>query len=312
MRLERTPEPRQPGRHSALRETGTGLRLFRPLARGAGARPCGTISRRLARTGSRTPAMPTGVSSGCGCARPWPGLGSQGVTPERLAALAEASARTNALLERLRRPLAFHAGSRRRRPASAMFPRSPSSACREPLQQRILARIVRHYGGGQSTARARGIAPAGPLGGRGAGALHAGRRAAGAAKAGFLGCAGGGPDLSRAADHSGERYCRVGRALPRHGRARSLGLAPPAGPPCRWADDVPAVARRAYPLVEQPAGAAEGPQIAFLRLLLPERHIYAVGVLGKGLAPTYVNAHCRDRTAALGASRSSGAIRGIT
>ena len=71
MRLSRTLSPDSLVRHPA-HGNWDGLALLPPAARGQAGGAAGLSHSGWARTGSRTRAMPTGVSSGCGCARTWP------------------------------------------------------------------------------------------------------------------------------------------------------------------------------------------------------------------------------------------------
>lgn len=195
-------------------------------------------------------------------------LGGKGVTPERLAALAEAGARTSLLLERLS-SLWLHRWLREEAAGICHVPAEPLLGLPAPLQQRILARIVGHYGGGHSTPEPEELrrlacwVGAGPVRCTLSGALL-GRR-----KRGFW-----------AAREAG-RVSPLPLIIPDSGAAvwdgRFLVKAAPGAfvtPPGRagplpLGKDVPVFARRAYPQVEQPAGAGEGPQIAFLRLAPP-------------------------------------------
>jgi tRNA(Ile)-lysidine synthase len=193
------------------------------------------------------------------------GLHGQNVTPERLAALAEASARTNLLLEDL-------AGQwlsnwlKEEEAGICHLPKEPFLVLPEALQQHILARIVRHYGGGQSQPEAEEL-----------------RRLARWVAEGPVRCTLGGALLGRrkqgfwAAREAG-RLSPVPLVIPESGAAvwdgRFLVTAAPGASvsapgrgPLPLGNDIPAVARRAYPLVAQPAGATESPQIAFLRLI---------------------------------------------
>lgn len=193
------------------------------------------------------------------------GLDGRGVTPERLAALAGASARASLLLERL----AMHWLSRWLREEEAGIchaPKAPFLALPEALQQHILARIIRHYGGGQSQPEAEEL-----------------RRLARWVAEGPVRCTLGGALLGRrktgfwAAREAG-RVSPVPLVIPESGTALWDGrflvtaapgasVSPPGRGPLPLADDVPAAARRAYPLVGLPAGVTESPRIAFLRLI---------------------------------------------
>jgi tRNA(Ile)-lysidine synthase len=194
-------------------------------------------------------------------------LRSSGVTPERLAALAEAGARTTALLDRLTgRWLSIWL--KEEEAGFCHVPAEPFVELPLPLQQRILARIVSHYGGGQSTPEAdelRRLAQwvfDGPVRCTLGGALM-GRR-----KHGFYVCREAGriaaeplivPDTGKA--------LWDGRFLIT--AAPGTTVRPPNGEALPLGDGVPVFARRAYPLVEQPAGTDTGPVIAFQRITPP-------------------------------------------
>ena len=191
-------------------------------------------------------------------------LRSNGVTPERLAALAEAGARTTALLDRLTgRWLA--SWLKEEEAGFCHVPSEPFTGLPLPLQQRILARIVSHYGGGQSTPEAEEL-----------------RRLAQWVADGPVRCTLGGALMGRR--KHGFYVCREsGRIAPEplivpdSGKAlwdgRFLITAAPGAmvrPPDRDAlplgEGVPVFARRAYPVVEQPAGNDTAPVIAFQRI----------------------------------------------
>jgi tRNA(Ile)-lysidine synthase len=193
------------------------------------------------------------------------GLHGQNVTPERLAALAEASARTNLLLETLAGQW-LSSWLKEEEAGICHVPREPFLVLPHALQQHILARIVRHYGGGQSQPEA------GEL-----------RRLARWVAEGPVRCTLGGALLGRrkagfwAAREAG-RVSPVPLVIPESGAAvwdgRFLVTAAPGASvsaagrgPLPLAKAVPAVARRAYPVVAQPEGATHSPQIAFLRLI---------------------------------------------
>ena len=192
------------------------------------------------------------------------GLLSQGVTPERLAALAETSARTNLLLERL----AGQWLSRWLKEEDwgiCHAPREPFLSLPPPLQQHILARIIRHYGGGEARPEAEEL-----------------RRAARWVAEGPVRCTLGGAVLGRRkmgfwVTREAARIAAEPLVIPAAGTAiwdgrfrieaspgakvRAAGDGAPA-----MSEEVPAFVRRAYPLVEQPEGAREEPRIAFQRL----------------------------------------------
>ncbi len=193
------------------------------------------------------------------------GLHGQHVTPERLAALAEASARTNLLLESLAGQW-LSSWLKEEEAGICHVPKEPFLVLPEALQQHILARIVRHYGGGQAQPEAEEL-----------------RRLARWVADGPVRCTLGGALLGRrkqgfwAAREAG-RVSPVPLVIPETGTAvwdgrfrvtaaPGASVSPPGRAPLPLGNDIPAVARRAYPLVAQPAGATGSPQIAFLRLI---------------------------------------------
>ena len=193
------------------------------------------------------------------------GLEGQHVTPERLAALAEASARTNLLLERLAMQWLTR-WLKEEETGICHVPKEPFLVLPEALQQHVLARIVRHYGGGQFQPEADEL-----------------RRLARWVVAGSVRCTLGGALLGRrkqgfwVAREAG-RVAPVPLVIPESGAAvwdgrflvtaaPGTGVSAPGRGPLPLGGDVPAVARRAYPVVAQPAGATENPQVAFLRLI---------------------------------------------
>jgi tRNA(Ile)-lysidine synthase len=192
------------------------------------------------------------------------GLDGKGVTAERLAALAEASARTGQLLDRLSRQW-LSRWLTEEEAGICHAPKEPFLALPEALQQHILACIVRHYGGGQSQPEpdelrrlARWVAE-GPVRCTLGGALM-GRR-----KQGFWATREAGrirpeplviPESGSAVWDGRFRVTAApGASVTAAGRA-----------PVPLGEDVPAFVRRAYPRVEQPEGAGPEPKIAFLRI----------------------------------------------
>jgi tRNA(Ile)-lysidine synthase len=193
------------------------------------------------------------------------GLHGQHVTPERLAALAEASARTNLLLETLAGQW-LSSWLMEEEAGICHVPKEPFLVLPEALQQHILARIVRHYGGGQAQPEAEEL-----------------RRLARWVADGPVRCTLGGALLGRrkrafwAAREAG-RVSPVPLVIPESGTAvwdgrfrvtaaPGASVSAPGRAPLPLDNGIPAAARRAYPLVAQPAGASGSPQIAFLRLI---------------------------------------------
>lgn len=194
-------------------------------------------------------------------------LGGEGVTPERLAALAEAGARTSFLLDRLTNRW-ISLWLREEEAGVCHVPAEHFLGLPEQLQQRILGRIVRHYGGGQSSPEPEEL-----------------RRLARWAAEGPVRCTLGGALMGRRkhgfwAAREAARVSPIPLVVPDSGTAvwdgRFLVKAAPGSSvtpagrsPLPLAENVPAFVRRAYPQVEQPAGTLERPQIAFLRLIAP-------------------------------------------
>ena len=194
-------------------------------------------------------------------------LQNSGVTPERLAALAEAGARTTALLDRLSGRW-LSSWLKEEEAGYCQVPAEPFLGLPLPLQQRILARIVSHYGGGQSTPEAEEL-----------------RRLALWVSEGPVRCTLGGALMGRR--KRGFYVCReAGRISPEplivpdsgkalwDGRflitaAPGAAVRPPDGDSLPLGEGVPVFARRAYPLVEQPAGTDAAPVIAFQRITAP-------------------------------------------
>lgn len=192
-------------------------------------------------------------------------LGSKGVTTERLAALAEAGARTSALLERLTgRWLSLWL--KEEDIGICHVPSAPFLGLPEPLQQRILERIVRHYGGEGSNPEPDEL-----------------RRLASWVAEGPVRCTLGGAQIGRrktgfwVAREAG-RISPYPVIVPESGTAVWDGrfritaapgstISAPQGGPLPLGEKVPAAARRTYPVVAQPEGAGSAPAITFLRLL---------------------------------------------
>lgn len=192
------------------------------------------------------------------------GLQGAGVTPERLAALAEACARTGLLLERLAAKW-LSRWVKEEEAGICHVPKEPLLTLPEPLQQHILARIVRHYGGGQSQPEPEEL-----------------RRLAQWVSAGPVRCTLGGALMGRRklgfwAAREVARVSPEPLVIPEGGSAiwdgRFLVTAAPGSSvvpaghaPVPLGEDVPSFVRRAYPHVQQPAGATEAPRIDFLRI----------------------------------------------
>ena len=197
------------------------------------------------------------------------GSGPAGVTPERLAALAEAGARTTALLERAAtRWLAMWL--REEEAGLCHVPVAPFRALPSALQERLLAKILRHYGGGRFQPEAKELrrvvhwvsGGGGPLRCTLAGALL-GRRKAGiwvTREAARI------PSSSVTLPASGETLWDNRFRI----KAAPGSRITPAGERRMGQDgDIPVFARRARPWVEQPAGSAMPADIRFVRLLDP-------------------------------------------
>ena len=192
------------------------------------------------------------------------GLQGAGVTPERLSALAEACARTGLLLERLSAKWLAR-WVKEEDGGICHVPKEPFLHLPEPLQQHILARIVRHYGGGQSQPEPEEL-----------------RRLARWVDAGPVRCTLGGALMGRRkigfwAAREVARVSPEPLIIPEGGSAiwdgRFLVTAAPGASvmaaghaPVPLGEDVPSVVRRTYPHVLQPAGATEAPRIDFMRI----------------------------------------------
>lgn len=195
------------------------------------------------------------------------GLAGHGVTVERLAALAAASARTATLLEDMTRRW-LRLWLREEDAGICHVPSEPFLELPEALQERVLARIVRHYGGG-------GFAPE----------PEELRRLASWVATGSVRCTLGGALIGRRkagfwVTREPGRVSPEPLIIPESGSAvwdgRFLVTADPGAAvtpageaPTGLEEDIPVFARRSYPQVEQPSGAASRPAVAFLRLAPP-------------------------------------------
>lgn len=193
-------------------------------------------------------------------------LGADGVTPERLAALAEAAARTAALLERTAaRWLSMWL--QEEEAGICHVPTAPFLGLPLALKERLLARIIHHYGGGQFWPEPeelrrlavwveQGGAPRCTLGG-----ALVGRRKRGfwvTREAGRI--ANGHVELPESGEILWDNRFLV-RAVP------GSRITPSGSRKEALNGRVPVFARRAQPWVEQPPGTEAPAQIAFLRLL---------------------------------------------
>ena len=193
-------------------------------------------------------------------------LGKEGITAERLAALAEAGARTSVLIDRLStRWLGLWL--KEEDTGLCHVPSAPFLGLPVPLQERILERVVRHYGGGSSSAEpeelrrlARWVAE-GPVRCTLGGALI-GRRKTGfwvAREAGRI-------SLEPVIVPEGGTVVWDSRFRVR--AAPGSSITPAGSRPLPLGEKVPAAARRSYPMVEQSEeGAGSLPEVTFLRLL---------------------------------------------
>lgn len=193
------------------------------------------------------------------------GLLRHGVTPERLAALAQSSSRTNLLLERLASQWLAR-WLTEEEAGICHVPAGPFITLPEQLQQNILAHIIRHYGGGQFRPEAAEL-----------------RRLARWVEQGPVRCTLGGALLGRRKQgfwvtREAARIAVEPMIIPAGGAAVWDGrfhITAAPGSVVRAAGDVavglsaevPAFVRRVYPVVEQPEGAPEAPRIAVLRLV---------------------------------------------
>jgi len=192
------------------------------------------------------------------------GLRRHGITPERLAALAQSSARTNLLLENLTGQW-LSRWITEEEAGICHVPKDPFIALPAPLQQQILARIIRHYGGGQFRPEAEEL-----------------QRLSRWVEGGSVRCTLGGALLGRRKQgfwvtREAARIAAEPLIIPAEGTAIWDGrfhVTAAPGTAVRAAgdeavaisEDIPAFVRRTYPLVQQPEGSLEAPRIAFLRL----------------------------------------------
>ena len=193
------------------------------------------------------------------------GLDGHGVTPERLAALAEASARTGELLDRLTGTW-LSRWLKEEDAGICHAPKEPFLALPEPLQQHILARIVGHYGGGQAQPEPDEL-----------------RRLARWVSEGPVRCTLGGALMGRRkngfwATREAGRIPPEPLVIPAGGSAvwdgrfrvtaaPGASVMPAGNLPVPLGADVPAYVRRAYPRVELPEGTGQDAKIAFLRII---------------------------------------------
>lgn len=194
------------------------------------------------------------------------GLGAEGVTAERLAALAEAGARTAALLEQASTRW-LDLWLREEEAGFCHVPAAPLLALPPALQERLLARIIRHYGGGQFRPEPTELRRLAQWAGQGGGPPRCtlGGALIGRRKSGFWltrETARIAPDpvrLPQCGEIMWDNRFRV-RATP------GSRITPAGNRTVGAAADVPAFARSALPFVEQPPGVAGPVEIRFLRL----------------------------------------------
>ncbi len=188
---------------------------------------------------------------------------------ERLAALAEASART--VREQSSAAEAWLAQWLTENGAGVCeFPLPPFQALSEPLQMRILARIIDHYGGGQAAPEpeelrrlARWAAEGGGAQRRTLGGAVAGRRRGAIWVTREAGRIPASPAL--VPDCGKLLWDKRFLVEARPGSVIEAALGRPLSLPGR----VPVHARRAYPVVSQPPGVAAEARIVFQPLLGP-------------------------------------------
>lgn len=206
--------------------------------------------------------------------------GKAEVTPERLAALAEAAGRTDALLERVSQ-----------RWISLWLVETDFGVCHvadrhfgglpEPLQERILGRILRHYGGG-------GFSPEPAELRR---TLNWVRRREGAPRATLAGALLGRDAAGFWVGREPSRIVTEPEWVPEGGKlvwdgrfeieaAAGARISAAGRRPVPSASAIPAPARGAYPVVENPAGDGNTAQIRFIRLNSAQEHKYTKAVLG--------------------------------
>ncbi len=194
------------------------------------------------------------------------GFGAEGVTAERLAALAEAAARTAALLDQAStRWLAMWL--REEEAGLCHVPSGPFLALPPALRERLLARIVRHYGGGQFRPEPAELRRLVQWAGQDGGPIRCtlGGALIGRRRSGFWVTR----ETARIAPHP-VRLPQCGEILwDNRFRVRATPgsrITPAGDRPVGAAADVPVFARSALPFVEQPPGAAGPVEIRFLRL----------------------------------------------
>jgi tRNA(Ile)-lysidine synthase len=195
------------------------------------------------------------------------GLGVAGVTPERLAALADAGARTADLLEKAStRWLSLWL--REEDAGLCHVPVAPFVCLPQALQEKLLARIIGHYGGGQFRPEPRELRRLAQWVEQGAGPPR---------------CTLGGALIGRRASsfwvtREATRIPPVSVRLPAGGEtlwdnrfrvkaAPGSAITPAGDRRIEGDEDVPAFARRARPWVEQPPGVSHPVEILFQRLV---------------------------------------------
>jgi tRNA(Ile)-lysidine synthase len=262
MRLDRSLSP---GSLAGIAAQGSwdGFPLFRPLL-AAGREPLRDYLTSLGQEWIDDPSNDDRRFERVRVRQALSGLLRHGVTPERLAALAQSSARTNLLLENL-------AGQWLSRwlteeeAGICHVPKDPFLVLPEPLQQLILARIIRHYGGGQFRPEAEELRRLARWVGQGPVRCTLGGAVLGRRKQGFW--------VTREAARIAAEPLIIpaGGAAVWDGRfhvtaAPGAAVRAAGDEPVAISEDVPAFVRRAYPVVQQPEGSPEAPRIAFLRL----------------------------------------------
>jgi tRNA(Ile)-lysidine synthase len=192
-------------------------------------------------------------------------LPARGITPERLAALAEASARTSLLLDRLTTQWLTR-WLTEEEAGICYLPKQPFVDLPDALKQHILARVLRHYGGGQSPPEREELRRLVAWVDEGPVRCTLGGNLVGRRKSGFW--------VTREAGRISPKPLVIppaGSAIwdGRFHITAAPGARVTAGGQETLAPgrDVPAYVRRAYPLVAQPDGTGDGVGIAFLRLV---------------------------------------------